>query len=624
MHDSSYWNVISLHGPQLQIIQMLQPFVAPFQREQNGIFLNGSVLNGYRECQLYLYKKDCYPFDFLCTVKCSWNAVQINMENEDNNDQDRVCWLWCHASVFQALFKLLNQCNNAGIEIRNESRKFVRYELRGPMSSFVLQAATNCSVPNLMEEKSAVHIEDGCVMSSKLICDPNHYSVAQPFILDKTMKNNSKSLQFQLKEGFVKKHQPCQHPLVLINQYKMENFRMNGDFHSYFKQTQDIEMKAKADNDDNANSKNKKKKILKPLYIFPFMMIAKRYFNENDIESLPIRNQIIGWDLIIPVHTKTLQSFIPNQPAIEFSSIDQFWWNNLYFAGGRVIGYEQKMFMRLEMKQNQLLFPIDYIDSKASIHYWLKYYKHPTLTEYFKRPKSKRINPYPSYPFTFWPNLLLLFQTKDTMKSAELSDIEIKNNLLKIEKYEKQMDPTERDKQGDIEMDADKQCQYLMNHTLWGLKNDSDLMNNLRIDLKSDTIECFEKEWNLNKQSKYFIVRNVEMLQNIKESLSLHREIDFSALYQWNESILNVALVIVNVKMSQKGVPTIGNPIFVNDKLFGYVMYGGYSSISGGGIGVGAVRLSEMLKIKEDDSISVIPFWNYPNQRHECVLSVLC
>merc|ERR1712228_138367 len=203
---------------------------------------------------------------------------------------------------------------------------------------------------------------------------------------------------------------------------------------------------------------------------------------------------------------------------------------------------------------------------------------------------------------------------------GELSDIEIKNNLFKIERFEKN-DLSKND--DDIEMDADKQCQYLLNYTLWGLKNNSDLMNNLRINLKCDTIQCFEKEWNLNKACKYFIVRDLNILQNIKESLSLNRKIDFIPLYQWNESIINAALVIVNIRMNEKGVPKDGNPIFAaNDELFGYVIYGGYSSISGGGIGVGVVRLNKLLQIEKDDVIAITPFWNYPEQKHECTLSI--
>ena len=245
------------------------------------------------------------------------------------------------------------------------------------------------------------------------------------------------------------------------------------------------------------------------------MMIARRYYGEDN-QDLPIRNKIVGWDVIIPIHSNTLKSWRDNEPTMRFTSTARFWWNNLYFAGGRVIGYEQKLFMRLEMKMKQLIFPVDYIDCSASAHYWLRYYKLLQLQTYFRKPKSKRINPYPMYPYSLWPNVLNLF--KDESESiTELNGDEMQKNLVQINKHQQQLindknknkaDSKEEDEDIDIEMDIQKQLQYIFNHTLWGLKNDCKLMNDIHLNLKQDVIEKFDTNWNKSKQYQYFIVRD--------------------------------------------------------------------------------------------------------------------
>eukprot|EP01084_Bolivina_argentea_P306189 529055_1 len=281
LHDASYWNIIALKGLQNNIINIILPFIAPFQTE-NKLFIDTQVMNGNKEYELYLYKKNCYPFEFLCTVKCCWNGIQINSETEHkNNNQDieRVCWLWCHASVYKALFKLLENCiqqNDNNVEIRNESRKFVRYELRGPMCGFVLEATTGCFIPNLMEEKSEEFIENGNVMCGKLICNPERYCVRQPFILNNNIskKNKCKSLNFQLKQDFILCNTPRQHPLVILNEYKRNNYEMNADFHTYFKyHNEDVKMELKTNNNNK-----KKRKVRNQLFEFPFMIIGKRFY----------------------------------------------------------------------------------------------------------------------------------------------------------------------------------------------------------------------------------------------------------------------------------------------------------------------------------------------------------
>ena len=629
LHDASYWNIIALQGKQSGIIQLLLPFIAPFQKDE--LLKNKNVLNGYNEYQLYIYKKNCYPFDFLCTVKCSWNAIQIN-QNDTNSDSitdiddDRVCWLWCHASIYYALYNLLEKLvNGTSIKIRNESRKFVRYELRGPMSNFVLHAASDCFIPNLMEQKSDEFINDGDIMCCKLICDPNHYSVAQPFIFNKKINNKSKTLKFQLKYDFIINNSPCQHPLILINQYKANNFMMNHEFHRYFEQKEDIEMELKTNDNDK---KKQKKKIRNPLFIFPFMMIAKRYYDDKkDDKELPLRNKIVGWDIIIPMHSTKLKSFRNKEPSLRFTSIARFWWNNLYFAGGRVIGYQQKVFMRLEMKMNQLLFPIDFMDSMSSIHYWLRYYKLQKLQTYFKKPKSKRINPYPLYPYSFWPNILNLFQhEKVTQNDMELNGDEMSQNIIKIEKYKNQLmnDKKDENEDDDIEMDIDKQLQYLMSYTIWGLKHDCDFMKNIKLNLTKDVIDTFDIDWNGNKYCKYFIFRDKKILQDIKIKRLHHQNIDLKEVCNLDESLLKYALAIVDIEMCTKGVPTVGNPIFLgDDTLFGYVIEGSYSCVKGGGIGIGIVKFNQLFSDRKNDEITISPFWNYPEQRFKCRIQII-
>ena len=94
-----------------------------------------------------------------------------------------------------------------------------------------------------------------------------------------------------------------------------------------------------------------------------------------------------------------------------------------------------------------------------------------------------------------------------------------------------------------------------------------------------------------------------------------------------SESVMKQALIIVDIKMCQKGVPTIGNPIFLNDKLCGYVINGGYSSVQGCGIGIGIIRLNQFMLLnktntRDTNKIKISPFWNYPDLRFDCYIKI--
>ena len=96
-----------------------------------------------------------------------------------------------------------------------------------------------------------------------------------------------------------------------------------------------------------------------------------------------------------------------------------------------------------------------------------------------------------------------------------------------------------------------------------------------------------------------------------------------------SESVMKQGLVIVDIKMCSKGVPTIGNPIFLNDTLCGYVINGGYSCVQGCGIGIGIIRLTQLISSNNTDknksnkcNFTISPFWNYPKARFDCSLKI--
>lgn len=543
------------------------PFIPSFQ---HGVLQSTKMLNGHEESELYLYEPNRYPLGFVCPVRCSFEVSATDTLDEGK----RVCWIWCHPSAFLAVIdRFKSIAKNHDIVIRDESRQFVRYELRGPMSSFVLQAASHCQIPVLMEKDSESVIGDGDCFTSTLPIHPKLLSVAQPFILnDKATANRkAKSFQFRLKQDFIGRHSPLQHPSVLVQQGKACSQVMNHHFHCHFEDAPDSEEQ------------------------FPFKMVARRFYQSN---AKWLGHKIVGWDVIVPVHAEPKRA--------------SFWWNNLHFAGGRVIGMDQKLAMRLEMTSKGRRFPVDYLDSNISVHYWLKYRKYGALKEYFKRPKSKRPHSFPKYPFAFWPNVLNLIHSD--IENMTMAEEAVASNLKAVEQSEKSVDNNKMDAESSSSM---KSAHYTLNHTLFGLKHDCNLMHHISAKLHLDRVDKFGGEWIKDPKRKYFIMRNVDILRRIKAKESMH-----SMMSKWN----GTALINVDIVMCSKGVPAAGNALFANGDLCGYVVDGAYSSIEGKGIGFGLVIMDKVAALYRATNHKLILNMKgmamNPHQHFQCYVDV--
>ncbi len=297
LHDASYWKAVALCGTQQHLVDLLLPYIAPFQHH---LLRSEEVLSGHRESELYLYDHNRYPLGFVCAVRLSFDAVANSAAIPTM--PDRVCWIWCHAAVFRAVIDRFKEiAEGHSVKVRDESRKFVRFEVRGPMSSFVVSAASLCQIPVLMDKHSGRAIGDGDCLTATLPSDPEAISAEQPFVFgDRAWSNRrrAKCLRFQLKHSFILRHSPMQHPSVLVQRYKACSSTMTRHFHRYFE--------GGGGSDDGH---------------FPFQMVCRRFYDEDD-DSLVLGHKVVGWDLVIPIHAETRRA--------------RSWWNNLHFGGGRV------------------------------------------------------------------------------------------------------------------------------------------------------------------------------------------------------------------------------------------------------------------------------------------------
>ena len=605
LHDASYWNAIALCGTQRHLMALLVPHIAPFQ---HGLLRSEEVLSGHRESEFCLYDRGRYPLGFECAVRCSFDAVPLasaegvasadSADSADSAERDRVCWLWCHAAVFSAVighFKSMAEGQGHGVEVRDESRKFVRFEVRGPTSSLVVAAASECQVPVLMDKHSDRVIGDGDCLTSTLPNDPRVISAAQPFVFgDKTgLRRSGKCLRFQLKHDFVLRHSPMQHPAVLVQRYRACSSTMTRHFHRHWHS----EAEGKSEDVPTASSSQ-----------FAFKMVARRFYDENG-HSLESRSgpkrRVVGWDIIIPIHAEPRRA--------------RFWWRNLHFAGGRVIGMEQKEAMRLEMGRRGRLFPIDYLDGSASIHYWLKHRKYAKLKELHKRPRAKRARPLtPRYPFAFWPNVLFLVLKEERLESMRLHTETVRVNMRKLAQLEGAQQHGDGDGDGaEPQSRCKEEAQFLLNHTLFGLKHDSPLMRRIAAKLHLDHIDQFGGQWLSDPDCRYFIVRDEDVLQRIAKREPVEME-------QGDAT----ALLHVDIQMCSKGVPTTGSPLFADDALIGIVVDGAYSAIAGKGIGMGLVVMDKLVTLyakataDHGPTATLKSFGAFPNHSFQCHLKV--
>lgn len=668
LHDSSYNQLISIRSKSLTIIlDLLANFVAPF--EQENMFSNKNFINGKNEFTLNFYYKEYYPFGFLCKVQCMFNmCIESELKSKsESKRQDRILWIWCHISCFEPLWQLLfekidilnrNKKNDDDlIRMTNKSMDFVRYQLRGPMSSLVLFGATNCFVPNVCNVSKEIERKEcenqneiekeNLIMTSAMYCNPNEYCARKCFIKQKTSKD------ICLKKTFVECGTPTMHPLFAMHKYHLNNLKYCNYFHESMDNDNNVNNDEKK-NDDSKDTNNewKMKNMLKRKFRFeiPFMMICK-WNNGWDIiipTKMTIKCNIIHLDLnlnskmerakLISKYENLNNINDLNNIKLRYDNIGRLFWQWLHFAGGKVIGYNEKIQTFYEKNKfgiNDLLFPYHCIDSIISIHYWLKYIKLDKLINFYKKPKSKRkISQYPHLPFDFCCNFVQLFGKYQAMTEIEISSF-IKRYLL--------------NQPNDVTITS----------ILFNIKNCNVLtMNKINWDqcLQSQVMPYFYKDWNTgNERHNYFIIRDIKVLRQINQLLisNISRNNnsssnnsnsnsdsnnnnstnsgDISSMIKsdWKSSVWDRALIAITIEMRNKGVPHVNDPVFVangrnsnDENHIGYVINGGYSKQCGKGIGIAIVCVQPLINNIQQiqTSLSIGSYPQQPLRRDNCIL----
>ncbi|CAK8697903.1 unnamed protein product [Clavelina lepadiformis] len=428
LQDISYYKCLELSGERDSLLKIFK--TSTYTPDQSFLF-DDSVVNGKKECTIFLYDTDVTPALCIGPASVIWQPIN------DNTTSDTSVWIWIHPVVLESAFKLLKSYTDlhANVRLRDCSENLLRFRLVGPKSSVTLLStlhAFNYSKNDGEKESKEIPDEIASWLASHENIIPQQYARFMSKMKEchqavfNPIEKDHESLDCE--NGSIYSLVIDDPRLTLPLQKTVPSFKSTK---ALCKANIDVEQPEECPTEsmlwddvilkkisssrlpDHIVSTRIREAKLVPTekgYSTPLPVMLIRHSGHEEaihgehqtVHGGPQTGFASGWDLILP------------------SNWGMAFWIPLVYHRVRTGGLREKKRIQLECKAPH--FPEDFPDTFAGMRWW-QVEKQINHEKYFKKPPAKRPNfSVLASPFPFAPCWNYLFSCDDSISKTKISD----------------------------------------------------------------------------------------------------------------------------------------------------------------------------------------------------------